>query len=215
MSGKRTRVVIADDHDFVRSGLVSLLRTAGNISVVGEASDGDEALKLVESRKPDVAILDLSMPEVNGVEAVRLLREKAPSVKILILSMHDDEAHMKACFEAGALGYVSKSADKREIIRAVRAVSCGKQFYKEELSTVRSTEEEAKTSEMDTREQLLTRREREVVQYISQGLTNKQIASVLSLSTNTLNTHRANIMQKLGLHETAALVRFALEKGLG
>jgi DNA-binding NarL/FixJ family response regulator len=215
MPGKRIKIVIADDHDFVRSGLVSLIESTAEFGVVGEATDATSALKLVADRRPEIAILDISMPGMSGVDAVKSLRSKIPALKILILSMHADDAHMAACLAAGADGYVVKSADKKEIVRALRTVVSGKQFFQQRIHEDRPAADAAPSPEEDAQEPLLTRREREVLQYISRGLTNKQIAGVLSLSPNTINTHRANIMQKLEKHDTAGLVRYALEKGLG
>ena len=215
---KKIRLVFADDHSIVRNGLRSLFRSASDISIVGEAVDGEEALALAEGRKPDIIILDISMPKLNGIDATRLIREAHPDMKVLVLTVHEDEAYVYQLIRAGANGYILKNAEKNEILAAVRTVVTEGSFFSPGVSKLMiekfiqraRTENESKAPA----NHLLTNREVEVLKLISQGMSNREIAEKLSLSLNTINTHRANIMQKLDIHETASLVRYAFEHGI-
>jgi DNA-binding NarL/FixJ family response regulator len=215
---KRIRILIADDHSVVRSGLRSLLQGVPGLSVVAEAPDGEEAVRRVARHKPDVAILDISMPKMNGVEAARVIKRDSPATRVLILTIHESEEYVYQVVRAGADGYVLKDADKKELCAAVSAVMDGRRFFSPGVSNLiisefarRVREEKAPGS---AREDVLTPRESEVLRGIAQGKTSKEIAGDLFLSVRTVNTHRTNLMQKLDIHETAGLVRYAIQVGL-
>ncbi len=218
----KIRVLIADDHDVVRSGLRMLLRSSPDFSVIAEAADGEEAVRLAEKHTPDVAILDISMPKLSGIEATRMIRELVPDAKIIILTVHEDEEYVYQILQAGASGYLLKNAGKKEIFDAIHSVISGDRFFSPGISKliingfIKRANEQAQPEEpvaQDSR-QVLTKRETEILGYIAQGLTSRQIADTLCLSFRTVNTHRANLMQKLNIHDTASLVRHAITLGL-
>ncbi|HTR82187.1 MAG TPA: response regulator transcription factor [Bacteroidota bacterium] len=213
---KKIRILLADDHSVVRRGLRSLFRTTRDFVVVGEASNGEEAVRLAKKLNPDMAIVDISMPKMNGIEATRLLKERNREMKVLILTIHDSEEYIYEMIRAGADGYVLKDAEKQEIFSAVRSVASSEPFFSPNVSRLivekiaKETKKEPAPASPDLK---LTKREEEVLRLISQGLTSKGIADKLSLSVSTINTHRTNLMQKLDIHETAGLVRFAIQHG--
>jgi DNA-binding NarL/FixJ family response regulator len=215
---KNIKILFADDHSIVRNGLRALFRSTPGFSIVGEAPDGETAVQMATSRKPDIAILDISMPKLNGIEATQIIRQRHPEIKVLILTIHEDEAYVHKLIRAGASGYVVKNAEKKEIIAAVRAVASGQPFFSPGISQLmieqfiqRTREERDRpTSPVDP----LTKREREILEFIAQGFTSKEISVKLFLSLSTVSTHRANLMQKLDIHDTATLVRYAIESGI-
>jgi two-component system response regulator NreC len=215
---KRIRIIFADDHAIVRNGLRTLFRSSNEFSIVGEAADGQTAVELASEKKPDVAILDISMPNLSGIEATRIIKQKHPDIKVLILTVHEDEAYVYQVIRAGANGYILKNAEKNEILTAVRTVYANETFFSPGISRLMIekfiSRARAEHGEDVQPAQNLSKREQEILRYISQGLTNREIADKLALSLNTVNTHRANIMQKLNIHDTANLVRYALEKGI-
>jgi DNA-binding NarL/FixJ family response regulator len=218
---KKTRILIADDHDVVRGGLKMLLRSHEGFSVVAEAADGEEAVRLVDKHTPDVVILDISMPKLDGIEATKVIKQRHPEVKILILSVHQNEEYAYQVLKAGASGYLLKNAGKKEIVTAIRAVLSGEQSFSPGISQIivdgfvkRPKAPESAAPETAKSATNLTERETEVLRFIAQGLTNRQIADKLFLSFRTVNTHRANLMQKLDIHDTAGLVRYAINTGL-
>jgi DNA-binding NarL/FixJ family response regulator len=198
-------VVLVDDHNLVRRGFRRLLEDDAGISVVGEAGDGHEALKLVESLKPDVVVMDFALPSMNGAVATRRIREVSPSTAVLILSMHEEATYVRTCLEAGARGYLLKNAMDLELVSAVKKAAAGERVLDPRLGRLAEESEPAPS---------LTTRELEVLQLIVHGKSNKDIAAVLGLSANTIAVHRANIMQELGIHNTAELVVYAIRKGL-
>lgn len=206
------KVLIADDHGIVRSGITLLLERQPDIDVIGEASDGAEALKLALERRPDVAILDNSMPKLTGLQAAREIKQQAPEVNVLILSMHDDERYLYEALRVGAGGYVLKRAADQDLVRAVRAVNDGEPFLTDDAqrTLVRSWIESGEDAPKDK----LTDREREVVKLIAEAHTNKQIAEILGLSEKTVESHRSNILNKLGMSDRVELVRYAVRRGL-
>jgi len=215
---KRIRILIADDHSVVRQGLRSLFQSAREFSVVEEASDGEEAVRLVEERQPDIAVIDISMPKLNGIEATRVIKRSNPPTKVLILTIHEAEEYVYQMICAGANGYVLKNATKKELFEAVRAVAAGERFFSPGISKLiieefikRAQQQEAPSPSL---KQILTQREIEVLRLIAQGCTNRQIAEQLFISVRTVNTHRTNIMKKLNIHNTAELVRYAIQTGI-
>jgi DNA-binding NarL/FixJ family response regulator len=210
------RVVIADDHHLVRQGLRALLEKAGDIEVVAEAADGQEALELVQHLLPDVLVLDIAMPHLNGVEAVGRLRDLNVKTRALILSMYADDTLVRQALRNGAKGYLLKRAVSEELLLAVRAVSRGDTFLSPEVAGPVLTplvDAPLRVADLGPLDQL-TSRERQVLQLIAEGHTNRAIASHLHLSEKTVEKHRGHLMAKLKVHETAGLVRFALKHGV-
>jgi DNA-binding NarL/FixJ family response regulator len=218
----KTRILIADDHDVVRSGLKVLLRTSPDFSIVGEAADGEEAVSLTDKLTPDVVIMDVSMPNLDGIAATKIIKERHPEVKVIILTVHEDEEYAFQVLRAGANGYVLKNAGKKDIFKAIESAVSGERFFSPGISKIivesfikRANEQPVvQTPVKAGSDRQLTNRETEVLKYIAMGMTNRQIADTLFLSFRTVNTHRANIMQKLDIHETAGLVRHAISIGL-
>ncbi len=219
---KKTRILIADDHDVVRSGLRALLHSFPDFAVIAEAADGEEAVQLAMERKPDVILMDISMPRLDGIEATTQIMEQQPDARVVILSVHEDEEYVRRILKAGARGYVLKNARRKEIAQAVRSALSGDRFFSPGISRIivngyikRSAESPSGQQQPETQgDQRLTKRELEILGLIANGLTNKQIADQLFLSFRTVNTHRTNIMQKLDIHDTAGLVRHAMSLGL-
>jgi len=204
------RVVVADDHAIVRAGLRALLDAAGDVTVVAEAADGRAAVEAVERLRPDVLLLDLSMPGLNGVEALRRVREGAPRTRVLVLSMHAAPEYVRPALRAGALGYLVKGAGLDDLLAALRAVAAGRRFLGPEAERVAARAGADESDDLDR----LTPREREVLQLVAEGRTNREIASALGLSPKTVDAHRTRVMQKLDLHDAQALTRYALRRGL-
>jgi DNA-binding NarL/FixJ family response regulator len=204
------RLLIADDHDVVRSGLRSILEDREGWSVVAEAADGKQAVAKSISEKPDIAILDYSLPLINGIEATRQIRMRAPTVEVLIFTMHDNDTLLRDLLRAGARGYLLKSDAERYLFAAVEALSAHKTFFTDKASeALLDTFLRAKP-----KDDVLTNRERSIVQLVAEGHSNKVIASVLNISVKTVETHRATIMRKLSLTSSAALVRYAVRNRL-
>ena len=210
------RVVIADDHHLVRQGLRALLEEAGDLEVVGEAADGQEALELVQRLLPDVLVLDIAMPTLNGIDAVGQLRGLGVKTQALILSMYADDTLVRQALRHGAKGYLLKRGVSEELLLAVRAVSRGDTFLSPEIAgplltpLVEAAPGLAELGPLDR----LTSRERQVLQLIAEGHTNRAIATHLQLNEKTVEKHRSNLMAKLRVHDTAALVRFAIKHNL-
>jgi two-component system response regulator NreC len=211
MHPSKTRILLADDHAVVRKGFRLILESQPDMEVVGEAANGRETISLAEQLKPDLAIVDVSMPELNGIEATRRLAEASPRTRVLALSMHKDSVYVREILRAGAKGYLLKDAADGDLLVAVRAVSRGEGYLSPAVSeAVLSDYRRHVTDPID----LLSSREREVLQMIAEGKTNKEIAAALNLSVYTVEAHRGRIMEKLNLHNTSDMVRFALRNGL-
>jgi DNA-binding NarL/FixJ family response regulator len=215
---KKITILLADDHSIVRSGLRALLTTISSFKVIAEASNGEETLTMAEHHSPDVIILDVSMPKLNGIETARLLRQRKLRSKILILSMHDNEEYIHQAIRAGADGYLLKNAEKKEIVSAIKTIASGKKFFSTDISKI-MLDGYVKRAELpvnvpSTETPQLTKREKEILHYIAQGYTSQEIADLLFLSFRTVNTHRSNMMQKLDIHDTASLVRYAIQHGI-
>jgi len=212
----KIRIFLAEDHTIVRKGIRTLLESEENIEVVGEAADGREVLKKIEGLNPDVVLMDISMPQLNGLEATRQLKKAMPDVKVLVLTVHLNEEYIYHALRAGASGYLVKHVDVTELITAVNAVYRGESYLSPSVSRkvideyIRKAEENMGEDSLD----YLTSREREVLQLIAEGHTNKEIGDLLSISVKTVEAHRANLMGKLDLHSTAELTRYAIRKGV-
>jgi DNA-binding NarL/FixJ family response regulator len=204
------RVLIADDHGIVRSGLRLLLDRQSDMEVVAEAEDGVEAIEKVISEKPEVAILDVSMPRMTGLQATHEIKKQAPDTQVLILSMHDDERYLFEALRAGAAGYVLKRSADQDLLDAVRAAARGEPFLtpSAQQTLIRDFLERGE------QQSELTPREQEVVKLIAEAHTNKEIAEILHLSEKTVESHRANVLQKLGMRDRVELVRYAIRNGL-
>lgn len=199
-------VVLADDHALVRRGFRKILEDDDFIKVVGEASNGVEAIQLAKDLKPKVVVMDLAMPELDGVQATKEIVKHVPGTSVLVLSMHADDNYVRNALDAGARGYLLKNAVDVDLVGAIRAVAEGRRYLASGLKYP--------TGESDDELDRLTVRERQVLQLIAQGKSNKEIAALLDLSVNTVSVHRANLMEKMNIHRTAELVLFAIRKGL-
>jgi DNA-binding NarL/FixJ family response regulator len=204
------QVLLADDHAIVRDGLKSFLQLEG-CKVVGEASNGQEAVSLAEKLRPDVAILDLSMPLLNGVDAAQAIRQVAPNTKIILLTQHQEDQYVLEALRAGAVGYVLKSHAAQDLLKAVREVLHGNVYLSPGISRAVVN---AMLNGDGIRKEVLTPRERQVLQLIAEGKSTKEVAVQMGVSTKTGESHRARLMEKLGIHKTADLVRYAVKHGL-
>jgi DNA-binding NarL/FixJ family response regulator len=204
------RVLVADDHTVVRQGIVNMLNSSDEVEVVAEASDGAEAMRRAMETRPDVAVLDVSMPRLNGIEAARRIHEALPQTRILVLTMHDEEEYVVRMVRAGASGYILKDGVVSELIAGILAVSKGESYFVPETIAARArrASQAPRSPETDPYESL-THREREVFQLIVEGMTNAQVGAVLAISRKTVDNHRTRLMEKLGLHSVAELVRYA------
>ena len=212
---EKIRVLLVDDHAILREGIKALLEKQGNIEVVAEAGDGREAIPKAIQLRPDVVVLDISMPLMDGLEATRQIKMETPNVKILVLTMHDDEEYFLQLLRAGASGYVTKKAVGKDLVSAIEAVYKGESFFCPSMakSLLANYLKLAEGSEYVGRDGL-TPREREIVKLIAEGYTNQQIADILHRSVKTIESHRANILRKLGIHDTIELVKYAVRRKL-
>jgi DNA-binding NarL/FixJ family response regulator len=213
---KKVRILLADDHTVMRAGLRALLERQPNLEVVGEAEDGRQTVELASSRVPDVVVMDIAMPNLNGVEATRRMVSKQPTISVVILSMYSDESYVMRALQAGARAYLLKDSAVTDLIRAIEAVSQGKSFFSPKISRILAEEYVRALKQrgsVDTFE-LLTTREREIFQLLAEGGTNKEVATNLNISLYTVETHRKRILQKLNLHSSAELVLHAVRKGI-
>lgn len=208
------RILLADDHGVIRAGLRALLGGFADMTVIGEASDGGEAVAKAFDLKPDVVLMDLSMPNVGGIEAVRQLQQREPGMRILILTVHEDESLLKEVIRAGAAGYIVKRAAQEDLIHAIRVVARGDLYVHPTMTRSLFNEPAGTSAPTETEVETLTLREIEVLQLLAKGYTNRQIAEQLSLSPRTVEGHRANLAGKLGLHSRVELVEYAEKHGL-
>jgi DNA-binding NarL/FixJ family response regulator len=208
---KRIRILLADDHAVVRQGFKMILGAQSDMEIVGEAGNGREAVDLAEQLRPDVVVMDVAMPELNGIEATRRLFSSTPHARVIALSMHKDSVYVREILRAGARGYLLKDSGANDLVSAVRAVASGESYLSPAVSNaVLDDYRKHVTNPID----LLSSREREVLQMLAEGKTNKEIATVLNLSVYTVDAHRGRIMEKLNLHSINELVRFAMRNGL-
>ena len=210
----KTRILLADDHSIVRTGLRYLLEQNDAYEVVAEASDGREAVRMAGDHKPEVAVLDIAMPSLNGIEAAALIAKDSPRTSVLLLSMYADEGYLLRGLSAGVKGYILKDSAREELVHAVQTVLGGKSFFSPAIAQMLAEEYTRAMQRRGTEDSydLLSTREKEVLQLIAEGKSNKEIAEILSLSTYTVESHRTHIMQKLDLHNTAEIVLYAVRK---
>lgn len=213
---KKLRILLADDHVVMRTGLRALLERQPNLEVVGESENGRDAVKLVESTSPDVVVMDVGMPILNGIEATRMIVAERPNVAVVILSMHADESYVMRALKAGARGYLLKDSAPADLLGAIQAVSQSKSFFSPKVSKilaedyVRILKQKGGVDSYD----LLTAREREILQLLVEGKANKEVATTLNISPYTVETHRKHILEKLNLHTPAELILYAVRKGI-
>jgi len=213
---EKIRVILAEDHTIVRQGLRLLLKQSDDIKVIGEAKDGREAVKKTGHLKPDIALMDISMPILNGIEATRQIKKKFPDIKVLILTMHTTEEYISQILHAGASGYLVKKSAHHELLSAIKAIQKGNSYLSPLVSKKVVDEYLQKTKDdiKQDRYEKLTTREREVLQLVAEGQSNKEIAELLYLSVKTVETHKAHLMDKLNLHTTTDLIKYAIQKGI-
>ena len=213
---KAIRILLADDHTVVRKGLRLLLESVPEFQVIADASSGREAVALAEQHMPDVIVMDVAMPILNGIEAARQITAKLPQTAVVFLSMHGDESYVLRALKAGARSYLLKDSAECDLIQAVKAVSEGKAFFSPAISKmlVEDYMRQMRERGVEDSYELLTTREREVLQLLAEGKSNKDAAALLNLSLYTVETHRSNIFQKLNLHSGAELILYAIRKGV-
>jgi len=214
-------VFVADDHNVVREGLISLLSLDEGIEVVGEAPDGRTAVEQVVKKRPNVVLMDISMPGLNGLEATRRIKAQAPEVKILILSAHENEAYVLESLRNGANGYLLKNTSSEDLHAAIKSVHSGQAFFSPGVSKILADDYLKRVTDVSGSSELapvpgprLTQREREILQLVAEGKSHQRIAELLHISVRTVDTHRNNIIQKLDIHETAGLVTYAIKNGI-
>jgi DNA-binding NarL/FixJ family response regulator len=212
----RLRILLADDHTIVRQGLRKVLEEQPEWEVVAEAADGREAVRLAEQHRPEVAILDVAMPLLNGIEATRQIKRRMPDTRVLVLSMHADEAYVTQVLQAGATGYLLKDSADIDLQQAVAEAASGRSFFSPAIARAMLDDyrRQATDKGFGNRYELLSEREREIFQLIAEAKTNKEIAALLNVSPSTVETHRAHIMEKLDLHSAAEIVLYAVRRGV-
>ena len=210
------RVLLADDHGVVRKGLRFLLDRQPGVEIVGEANDGREAVRIAAATDPDIVIMDIAMPMLNGIEATAQMAKRNPRVGVIILSMHSDADYLLSALNAGAKGYLLKDSAEVDLIRAIQAVSKGTPFFSPEIAKTMLEDYMRFLQQRNLQDSydLLTEREKEVLQLLAEGKSNKEVATILDVSVYTVDTHRTHLMQKLNLHNTAEIVLYAVRKGL-
>ncbi|HZG67246.1 MAG TPA: response regulator transcription factor [Herpetosiphonaceae bacterium] len=208
------RILLADDHAMLRDGVRMVLEAHPGFEVVGTADNGAEAVALAHSLQPDIAVLDVAMPELNGLDATREIRACCPETEIVILSMHEGEDYLREALRAGAAGYVLKRAAAKELVGAIQAVQRGESYLDPALTRTLISDYVRKVDRTDLPADALTERELEVLKLVAEGFTNRQIAARLDISIKTVQSHRANLMDKLDLHDRTELVRYAIRRGL-
>ena len=213
---KPIRVLLADDHTLIRAGLRLVVSSQPDFLVVGEANDGREAVALADQLKPDVVVMDVGMPSLNGIEACRQVHDSLPQTQVIMLSMHSDEGYVLRALKAGAKGYLLKDSAEADLASAIRAVTAGKSFFSPAVSKVLLEDYMRKLERAGAEDsfELLSPREREVLQLVAEGKSSKEVANLLELSVYTVETHRAKVMQKLKLHNIPELILYAVRKGI-
>jgi two-component system, NarL family, response regulator NreC len=212
----RVRILLADDHTIVRQGLRKVLEERPEWEVVAEAGDGREAVRLAEQHRPDVAVVDVAMPLLNGIEATRQITKRVPNTRVLVLSMHADEAYVTQILQAGATGYLLKDSADVDLLKAVEEAASGRSFFTPAIARVMLDDYRRQVTDkgVSDRYEILSEREREIFQLIAEAKPNKEIAALLNVSPSTVETHRAHIMDKLDLHSAAEIVLSAVRRGV-
>jgi len=212
----KTRVLLADDHTLIRAGLSMVVEAQPDFTVVGEAEDGRSAVELATKLKPDVVVMDIGMPNLNGIEAARQIRDESPDTQVVMLSMHSDEGYVLRALKAGAKGYLLKDSAEADLARAIRAAVAGKAFFSPAVGKVLLEDymRKLKRTGAEDSYELLSAREREILQLVAEGKSSKEIANLLNLSVYTVETHRAKVMQKLNLRGIPELILYAVRKGI-
>jgi DNA-binding NarL/FixJ family response regulator len=212
--GVKIKVLIADDHDVVRAGVKSLLARQEDVEIVGEASDGRQVVRMAEELSPSIVVMDIAMPQLNGIDAAGQILRHEPETKVIVLSMYADEEFLVRALTAGVKGYLLKDSVQADLLRAVRAVATGRSFFSPEIAQTLAEDyvRQLQQKGIEDSYELLTEREREVLQLLAEGMSNKEAASVLNVSPYTVETHRTHLMQKLNLHNTAEIVLYAVRK---
>ncbi|MCE5207544.1 MAG: response regulator transcription factor [Chloroflexi bacterium] len=213
MNSKLIRVLLADDHRMLREGLCTLLERSGLVQVIGEAQDGQVAVEMAAQLQPDVVVMDIAMPKLNGIEATRLIRQQNPSTKVVILTMYQTEEYISEVLKAGAACYVTKDAAGEELLKAIQAAISGTVFLQPSVAAT-LVDQYLRIVTTGETEGGLTPREMEILQLLAKGMSNKALAAYLNLSVHTVRAHRTNIMQKLGVHNTAELINRAMALNL-
>lgn len=210
------RILLADDHTIMRCGLRLLLERHPDLQVIAEAANGREAVQLAEEHRPDIAVMDVGMPHLNGLEAARQMAVRAPETRVIVLSMHSDESYVVRALKAGARGYLLKDSAEADLVDAIKAIRDGKNFFSPAIAEVLNRDYISKLERQGVEDsyELLTTREREILQLIAEGRGNKEVAAMLHLSLHTVDTHRGNIMEKLNLHSVPELILYAVRKGV-
>lgn len=210
------RILLADDHAIVRDGLRSLLEKQPDMTISGEASDGREAVQIAEENSPDVVVMDIAMPNMNGIEATRRIVATHPATAVVILSMHQDESYVLRSLKAGARGYLLKDSLRSDVVEAIRSVVQGRSYLTRKVSRLLQEDyiREMERRGVEDSYDLLTDREREILQLVAEGRTNKEVANVLNIGLTTVETHRTHILQKLNLHSVPELILYAVRKGI-
>jgi two-component system response regulator NreC len=213
---KKIRLLVADDHKIFRQGITKLLEQEPDLQVVGEAADGREAVKKATELKPDLVLMDIAMANLNGLEATKQIKKVLPETKIIMVTMHKNEEYILQSFQAGASGFILKEGAVEELVNAIRSIYQDKSFLSPTISKtlIDAYLRKMETGKTETPFDLLTDREREVLQLIAEGYTNREVAKALFISVKTVEAHRAHIMQKLNIHDVAKLVKYAIQKGL-
>ena len=211
---RQIRILLADDHAVVRDGLRALLERQSDMAVVAEAGDGRECVQMAENHSPDVVLMDVAMPEMNGIEAARRIIAASPKTGVVMLSMHQDESYVLRSLKAGAKGYLLKDSPREDVLSAVRAASEGRSFLSRKVSRMLQEDyvRQLESRGLEDSYELLTDREREILQLLAEGKANKEVAHLLNISLTTVETHRGHILQKLSLHSTAELILYAVRK---
>jgi len=210
------RILLADDHTVLRDGLRAMLERQPDMAVIGEAADGRECVRLAAEQSPDVVVMDIGMPNMNGIEATRRILADSPRVAVVILSMHQDESYILLSLKAGAKGYLLKDALRADVLEAIRAVAQGRSFLTRKIARMLQEDyvRQLESRGLDDTYDLLTDREREILQLVAEGRANKEVAQLLNVSLTTVETHRTHILQKLGLHTVPELILYAVRKGI-
>jgi DNA-binding NarL/FixJ family response regulator len=209
-----TTIVLADDHQIVREGIRRLIETRSDFEVIGEVGNGEDAVRMIIERKPDIALMDINMPRVSGIEATRRLERQGVDTRVLVLSMHEDRSYVEEVLRAGAAGYVVKNSSPEDLLSAIDAVREGRSYLSDSITQQVVDAIVHPDGDAPAGMAVLTDREREVLQLIAEGLSSKEIAGQLGVSLKTVDSHRSNLMEKLDIHKVAGLVKFAVRAGL-